>query len=88
MRSGPVDSQGSNAIISRLRVGTITHVRISGVIDETFPLTSTSPELSGLLVVDLGRVERISSFGVRRWIEFAAKLPAGALGLYVVHAPR
>lgn len=87
MRSGPVDSQVSNAIISRLRVGTITHVRISGVIDETFPLTSTSPELNGLLVVDLGQVERISSFGVRRWIEFAAKLPQGALGLYVVHAP-
>ncbi|NTX55220.1 serine/threonine protein kinase [Myxococcus sp. CA051A] len=82
-----MDSQGSNAIISRLRVGTITHVRIAGVIDETFPLTSTHPELTGLLVVDLGRVERISSFGVRRWIEFAAKLPPGALGLYVVHAP-
>jgi serine/threonine protein kinase len=87
MRSGPVDSQGSNAIISRLRVGTITHLRISGFIDETFPLTASSPELNGLLVVDLGRVERISSFGVRRWIEFAAKLPPGALGLYVVHAP-
>ncbi|QDE84208.1 serine/threonine protein kinase [Myxococcus xanthus] len=87
MRSGPVDSQVSNAIISRLRVGTITHVRISGVIDETFPLTSASPEMNGLLVVDLGQVERISSFGVRRWIEFAAKLPQGALGLYVVHAP-
>ncbi len=87
MRSGPVDSQVSNAIISRLRVGTITHVRISGVIDETFPLSSNSPELNGLLVVDLGHVERISSFGVRRWIEFAAKLPPGALGLYVVHAP-
>ncbi|WP_095959585.1 serine/threonine-protein kinase [Corallococcus macrosporus] len=82
-----MDSQVSNAIISRLRVGTITHVRISGYIDETFPLTSTSPELNGLLVVDLGQVERISSFGVRRWIEFAAKLPPGALGLYVVHAP-
>jgi serine/threonine protein kinase len=82
-----MDSQGTNAIISRLRVGTITHVRISGVIDETFPLTSNSPDLNGLLVVDLGRVERISSFGVRRWIEFAGKLPPGALGLYVVHAP-
>lgn len=82
-----MDSQGSNAIISRLRVGTISHVRIAGVIDETFPLTSSTPELNGLLVVDLGRVERISSFGVRRWIEFAAKLPPGALGLYVVHAP-
>ncbi|MBJ6764091.1 hypothetical protein JGU66_25235, partial [Myxococcaceae bacterium JPH2] len=82
-----MDSHVSNANISRLRVGTITHVRISGVIDETFPLNATSAELNGLLVLDLGRVERISSFGVRRWSEFAAKLPAGALGMYVVHAP-
>ncbi|MBU8896501.1 serine/threonine protein kinase [Corallococcus sp. M34] len=82
-----MDSHVSNANISRLRVGTITHVRISGVIDETFPLNATSADLNGLLVLDLGRVERISSFGVRRWSEFAAKLPAGALGMYVVHAP-
>ena len=42
MRVGPVENQGSNAIISRSRVGNITHVRISGVIDETFPLTSAT----------------------------------------------
>ena len=39
MRVGPVENQGSNAIISRSRVGNITHVRVAGVIDETFPLT-------------------------------------------------
>ncbi len=79
--------QASNATINTLRVGTICHVRVGGVIDETFPLTSTSPDLSGLLIIDLGQVERISSFGVRRWIEFAGKLPASAISLYVVHAP-
>ncbi|AKJ02761.1 serine/threonine protein kinase [Archangium gephyra] len=82
-----METQGSNATISRVRVGTINHVRIAGVIDETFPLTSTSPEMGGLLIVDLGQVERISSFGVRRWIEFASKLPAGGIALYVVNAP-
>ncbi|HEX8820078.1 MAG TPA: serine/threonine-protein kinase, partial [Archangium sp.] len=87
MRSGPVETQASNATISRVRVGTINHVRIAGIIDETFPLTSSSPDLSGLLVVDLGQVERISSFGVRRWIEFASKLPPGGISLYVVNAP-
>ena len=79
--------QASNATINRLRVGTISHVRIGGVIDETFPLTSATPDLNGLLIIDLGQVERISSFGVRRWIEFAGKLPASAISLYVVHAP-
>jgi eukaryotic-like serine/threonine-protein kinase len=87
MRSGPVETQGSNATINRVRVGTITHVRISGVIDETFPLSSSSAELTGLVIVDLGQVERISSYGVRRWIEFASKLPPGCISLYVVHAP-
>ncbi|QRN94359.1 serine/threonine protein kinase [Archangium violaceum] len=79
--------QGSNATIRRVRVGTINHVRIAGIIDETFPLTSSSPDLGGLLIVDLGRVERISSFGVRRWLEFASKPPPGVSSFYVVNAP-
>ncbi|QRK09871.1 serine/threonine protein kinase [Archangium violaceum] len=79
--------QGSNATISRVRVGTINHIRIAGIIDETFPLTSSSPDPGGLIIVDLGRVERISSFGVRRWVEFASKLPPGGISLYVVNAP-
>ena len=82
-----METQGSNATLSRVRVGTINHVRIAGIIDETFPLTSSSPDMGGLLIVDLGQVERISSFGVRRWIEFASKLPAGGIALYVVNAP-
>ncbi|WP_395833588.1 protein kinase [Archangium violaceum] len=79
--------QGSNATISRVRVGTINHVRIAGIIDETFPLTSSSPDLGGLIIVDPGRVERISSFGVRRWLEFVSKLPPEGISLHVVNAP-
>ncbi|ATB34451.1 serine/threonine protein kinase [Melittangium boletus DSM 14713] len=82
-----METQGSSATINRVRVGTINHVRIAGVIDETFPLTSTMTDLGGLIIVDLGQVERISSFGVRRWIEFASKLPQGGISLYVVNAP-
>ncbi|WP_223633353.1 serine/threonine-protein kinase [Corallococcus sp. EGB] len=82
-----MESQTSNASITSLRVGSLTHVRVAGVIDETFPLTSTSKGLQGLVVVDLGLVERISSFGVRRWIEFAGHPPQGVSGLYVVNAP-
>ncbi|NRD54712.1 protein kinase [Corallococcus exiguus] len=79
--------QGSNARIRRVRVGPINHIHIAGVIDETFPLTSSSPDLDGFIIVDLGRVERISSFGVRRWVEFVSKLPPGGLSLSVVNAP-
>jgi serine/threonine protein kinase len=87
MRVGPVENQGSNAIISRSRVGNITHVRVSGVIDETFPLASASSDLNGIIILDLGCVDRISSFGVRKWIEFVSKLPSGAIGMYMVYAP-
>ncbi|MDC0708216.1 protein kinase [Stigmatella sp. ncwal1] len=87
MRVGTVENQGSNAIISRSRVGNISHVRVSGVIDETFPLSSVTPDLTGIVIVDLGCVDRISSFGVRKWIEFVSKLPNGAISLYVVYAP-
>jgi hypothetical protein len=68
-------------------VGNITHVRISGVIDETFPLTSATPDLTGIVIIDLGALDRISSFGVRKWIEFAARLPPGAISMYLVYAP-
>ncbi|HEX8698551.1 MAG TPA: serine/threonine-protein kinase [Myxococcaceae bacterium] len=87
MRVGPVENQGSNAIINRSRVGNITHVRVSGVIDETFPLASAGADLSGIVILDLGCVDRISSFGVRKWIEFVSKLPQGAIGMYMVYAP-
>ena len=87
MRVGPVENQGSNAIINRSRVGNITHVRVSGVIDETFPLASAGADLNGIIILDLGRVDRISSFGVRKWIEFVSKLPSGAIGMYMVYAP-
>ncbi|WNG31804.1 protein kinase [Cystobacter fuscus] len=79
--------QGCSATINRVRVGTIHHVRIAGVIDETFPLTSKIRDLVGFIVLDLGQVERISSFGVSKWIEFTSKLPPGALSLYLVNTP-
>ncbi|MGA9525462.1 MAG: serine/threonine-protein kinase, partial [Myxococcaceae bacterium] len=73
--------------VTRQRVGSITHLRIRGPIDETFSPQAISTDLLGHVILDLGRLERISSFGVRRWIEFVGRLPAGALGLYVIHAP-
>jgi serine/threonine protein kinase len=78
---------GSHCVVSQLRVGSVTHVRLSGAIDETFSSQAVGGELMGQVVLDLGQLERISSFGVRKWIEFVSRLPNGALGLHVIHAP-
>ncbi len=75
------------AHVTRQRVGSITHLRIRGPIDETFSPQALSTDLLGHVILDLGHLERISSFGVRRWIEFVGRLPPGALGLYAIHAP-
>src|SRR5512132_1290268 len=73
--------------MSRIQAGPITHLRIGGVIDETFSPKTIASEMLGQAIVDLGRVERISSFGVRQWIELAQTLPPGVLALYLVNVP-
>ncbi len=80
-------SRSSHTVVQRLSIGPVTHLRISGVIDETFLPQNLSSDMVGSTIVDLGRVERISSFGVRKWIEFTSKLPEGVTGLYIIHAP-
>ncbi len=80
-------NQTSRAVLTRHRVASVTHLRIAGAIDETFSVQEAGADLVGHVIIDLGRLERISSFGVRKWIEFVGKLPAGAMGLYVIHAP-
>jgi len=77
----------SHTLVNRLSAGPVTHLRISGVIDETFSAQTFTKDLSGHVLLDLGRVERISSFGVRKWIEFAGKMPPGVTGMYIIHAP-
>ncbi len=82
-----MSSRSSHTVVQRLSVGPVTHLRVSGVIDETFAPQNLSADMVGNTIVDLGRVERISSFGVRKWIEFTSKLPEGVTGLYIIHAP-
>ncbi len=79
--------RSSHALAERSIVGPVTHVRISGIIDETFSPKTISADLTGHVILDLGRLERISSFGVRQWMEFTRTLPPGATDLYVVNAP-
>jgi anti-anti-sigma regulatory factor len=59
--------------IEKFSEGTITCLRFRGVVDEKFEgkkLASTVKAKK--LVLDLGQVEKISSFGVREWLTFIA----------------
>ncbi|MGQ0507418.1 MAG: protein kinase domain-containing protein [Myxococcaceae bacterium] len=73
--------------MQRLTAGPVTHLQLSGIIDETFNPALLTRDMVGHTIVDVGRVERISSFGVRKWIELTSKLPEQVSGLYVIHAP-
>ncbi|MBX7101821.1 MAG: protein kinase, partial [Myxococcaceae bacterium] len=63
----------------------VQHGQLLGVIDETFDHRQWGP-LSGTLVLDVGRVERITSFGVRKWSEFVKSTPPGVNAIYLLHA--
>lgn len=57
--------------IERRSDGAVTCLRLAGAIDEQFDgggLAATVPP--GFLLLDLGGIERISSFGIRQWMEF------------------
>jgi serine/threonine protein kinase len=73
-------------VVERVHVSNVTHVRVSGIIDETFSARSFKEGLRGDVIIDLARVHRISSFGVRQWIEFSRELPEGVNAIYVVNA--
>ena len=60
------------------RVGSVTVVRFEGRIDELFRGREIAEALSGQLVFDLTHVERISSYGVRAWLEMMSAIPKDA----------
>ena len=83
----PVAARKPSLIAERTQIGPITHLRLRGTIDETFDAGQLSDGLAGHVLIDLGRVERISSFGVRNWMQLTERLPTAAFGLYLLHAP-
>jgi anti-anti-sigma regulatory factor len=54
-----------------------TFVRLRGVIDEDNQLSALRAQLSGeVIILDLGEVERINSYGVRDWVNWLNALKA------------
>ncbi len=51
-----------------------THLKITGQIDETFPLELSQIEIVGILRIDLQGLTSINSLGIREWIRFFSKI--------------
>jgi anti-anti-sigma regulatory factor len=83
-------------VLAKLRVeklsdGPITGVKLAGTIDEQFEGKRLADSLPrGVTVVlDLAEIERISSFGIREWVDFIAALGQKAASLWFVEcAPK
>lgn len=72
-------------LVERLSEGPVTCLRLSGAIDEQFDGPGLSQTIEARwLILDLGGVDRISSFGIRQWIDFIAATAARVAGIYFV----
>ncbi len=71
--------------VERISENAITCLRLSGTIDEKFDGKSLLAALKGgTVILDLGGVEKISSFGIREWVDFMGKLAQKATSIYFV----
>ena len=69
MTRAPAQPSGAaNATVNKQTRGTITLLWITGRLTETFKGDALGRELRGTVAIDLGGVERITSFGVREWL--------------------
>ncbi len=72
--------------IDHQRIGRVVHVRISGSLGEPLAPRLGELRLRGQVVLDVGGVHRITSLGIRAWMDAVSRLPPEVEGLYVVNA--
>ena len=71
-------------LIERLSDGDVTCLRLMGTIDEQFDAPGLAQTIAcRYLVLDLGGVDRISSFGIRQWIDFVQHIAPRLAGVYL-----
>lgn len=76
-------ARGDALGVTRKTVGNVEIVAIGGRITESFQGERVGRELAGTVVIDLGRVERITSFGVREWLAMLRACKSRADRLYL-----
>ncbi len=78
----PPTEPGRKLAIEKFSDGTITCLKFTGTIDEGFDGKKLGSSIAcDTLVLDVGGVKKISSFGIREWVDFvgAAKKSARAM---------
>ena len=81
-RTGGPGAQGA------LKVeGTAALLTVSGLIDESFGGFGVIPETVKTLVIDVNRMNRMTSFGVRQWLKAMDSMPRRLTDVYVLGCP-
>ena len=84
-RRSPTSDTRGGSTVGRITVGEAALVEIRGAIDENF---SGFGDLGGAksIVINVGGATRMTSFGVRQWLNASTTLPAG-VDLYLLGCP-
>jgi hypothetical protein len=81
-------ASSSGAVASLVERDGVTRVLLRGRIDEAFEGALLGTSVHGPVVVDLHAVERMTSFGVREWLEMNAAMDAsGDVDLWLARLP-
>ncbi len=88
--SQPVLPPESKLTIEKFADGPIACLKFSGTIDESFDGKKIAKSVQcEWLVLDLGGVKKISSFGIREWVDFMAAAAKQAKSIIVIEcAPK
>jgi len=65
----------------------IIALQLNGTIDESFNAKQIAEGIKDTLIVDLSGVKRISSFGIREWVEFLKIANEKCSGIYFIKCP-
>ncbi|MBN2722757.1 MAG: hypothetical protein JXR95_01665 [Deltaproteobacteria bacterium] len=65
----------------------ITALQLNGIIDESFNGKHLAEGIKGTLIVDFSGIKRISSFGIREWLEFLKSVEDKCDQIYFIKCP-
>jgi anti-anti-sigma regulatory factor len=75
---------GAKLKIAKIVEGDIMCLRFIGTIDEDFNGVEVAEQAKGTLILDLGEVRRISSFGIREWVDFIKAAEQKSHSIYFI----
>jgi anti-anti-sigma regulatory factor len=83
-------ADGRKLSIEKFADGSITCLKFTGTIDEQFSGKAVAATVKpGTLVLDLGDITKISSFGIREWVDFMNQVGQKVDELYLIElAPK